>query len=587
MKKQFFKQTSILTKRLTRKVIRNYMLIFLVLLILLVAVLFPVLIKNTLKTQDEYSTFIANQYEQMLSSVQNTSQAMITDSELSELLISYAQNPSSAEFSKVEEKLQYYLAAFSKIMYCMIETEDGTVFESFSNTDTGARELYMESSAYESMKDKTNSTYYSGIMPTELFSDNSCRHSLFISRKLLISNRSYIFTIFYNVDDYISNSETIMEGTFTDYTVLNRNCDAVYTAEGSDYFADKEVQQTPSFDRKPTFSLSGIFYSKQVISVGWHIITYTTWAVFFRNILIIGGIVLLFYILPPLFFYLTIIPTNQRFLHPLSILTRQISGYRAGENLVLDIQTGDEIEQLSLSVNRMISKINHQIEDIRKKERANCIAQYSLLATQIDPHFIYNTLNIINIMARQSGQNNIIEVNTALSKILKERFSTKSSIFETIEMGLDTIQQYYTIMRYRYKNDVEIHIDAETSILNEKIPKNLLIPIIENAYYHGLSSADGKMCGEIEIYIYSISPQIVIEISDNGAGMPEEKMAYLKSHHFQTPEQDRTHIGLSNVYERLQYIYKDTFSIDINSKLGFGTTISISLPYYSPELEEF
>lgn len=254
----------------------------------------------------------------------------------------------------------------------MIETEDGTVFESFSNTDTGARELYMESSAYESMKDKTNSTYYSGIMPTELFSDNSCRHSLFISRKLLISNRSYIFTIFYNVDDYISNSETIMEGTFTDYTVLNRNCDAVYTAEGSDYFADKEVQQTPSFDRKPYFFSLPASFTQASHLRGWHIITYTTWAVFFRNILIIGGIVLLFYILPPLFFYLTIIPTNQRFLHPLSILTRQISGYRAGENLVLDIQTGDEIEQLSLSVNRMISKINHQIEDIRKKERANC-----------------------------------------------------------------------------------------------------------------------------------------------------------------------------------------------------------------------
>ena len=577
MKKQFFKQTSILTKRLTRKVIRNYMLIFLVLLILLVAVLFPVLIKNTLKTQDEYSTFIANQYEQILSSVQNTSQAMITDSELSELLISYAQNPSSAEFSKVEEKLQYYLAAFSKIMYCMIETEDGTVFESFSNTDTGARELYMESSAYESMKDKTNSTYYSGIMPTELFSDNSCRHSLFISRKLLISNRSYIFTIFYNVDDYISNSETIMEGTFTDYTVLNRNCDAVYTAEGSDYFADKEVQQTPSFDRKPTFSLSGIFYSKQVISVGWHIITYTTWAVFFRNILIIGGIVLLFYILPPLFFYLTIIPTNQRFLHPLSILTRQISGYRAGENLVLDIQTGDEIEQLSLSVNRMISKINHQIEDIRKKERANCIAQYSLLATQIDPHFIYNTLNSAIYLSKAGETQKAEQLLKLFIQLLQNNMKSGiDGIITTLGEEIKDIETYVELQQIRYPGRFKMDIQADEILYSYAMPRLILQPLIENALNHGVLSKD---FGVIVLTVYKRDNYFHILLEDDGEGMDECKIQEIMKKKEKRRHTSEIHsISIENICHRLSLFYKDAYQFEVESEVEKGTVIKIIFP---------
>lgn len=541
------------------------------------------LIRNTLRGQNEYSSFITSQYEQMIASVQNTTQVLINDPQISSALTSYAQQPTSIESSRIEEKLQYYLSAFPKIMYCTIEMEDGTYFETFSNTNTDARKLY--SSVKDVMENKTNCTYYSNIMPAGLFPNTACTHSLFTSRKLSVSGHSYIYTVFYNADDYISNIETIMADTFTGYMVLDRNSNKIYQSSEDAVPLTEYAQADNTTQNEPCFTTRGVFCNKNVISVGWKIITYTSWSVFFRDILLIGGIVLLFYILPPVFFYFIIVPTNQKYLHPLSVLTEQISGYSAGQQLVLEIHTGDEIEQLSHSVNKMIDKINHQIDDIRIKERENCLTQYSLLATQIDPHFIYNTLNIINIMARQSGQDNIIEVNTALSKILRERFSTKTSIFETIETGLDTIQQYHTIMKCRYHNLVKIDINAETSILNEKIPKNLLIPIIENAYYHGLSDDEGHICGEIEIYIYSIAEEIIIEISDNGSGMPPEQICYLKEHHFQTSKQDRTHIGLSNVYERLNYIYKEAFSIDINSTLGHGTTFSISIPYYHTSLE--
>lgn len=305
----------------------------------------------------------------------------------------------------------------------------------------------------------------------------------------------------------------------------------------------------------------------------------------FKEIFMILFIVLFFYILPPILFYINIVPTNQKYLAPLAELTSRISDYSAGNDLTLNICTGDEIEKLSTSINKMIEKINNQIEEIKRKEHENCIIHYSLLATEIDPHFIYNTLSIINSMARQIGQNDIVEVNTALGKILRERFSTRTSVFETISSTLETLQQYYTIMKYRYKNQVQININAETQILDEKLPKNLLIPIVENSYYHGLSNTTGEISGEIEINIYSLKNDIIIEISDDGVGMSEERLTFIKQHHFQSPETDRAHMGLSNVFERLSYIYHKDFNIDLSSKVGFGTTVSITIPKYQEAFE--
>lgn len=582
-------QTSILTKRLTAKVIKNYMLTFLILFILLFSILCPILIKNTLQKQSEYASFIANQYNQMIVSTQSTTQSLINTPELSRLLYAYEKYPSAQTKSKIDEQLQNFLSTFARVKYCMIENESGTIFESFTNANTKAKDLFLNSDCYIEMRDKSHASYYSPIFSPDLFANTSSplgNRTFFTARKLLLGNSPYIFTVFYSVEDCLSNSNTFFNNMFSDYVVINHNNNIIYSTFTENAEILESIKQMQQNNVQNMFHpLYGVYYRKSVSTVGWNVITYSSWILFLQDFFLIIGIVSLFYILPPIFFYYNIVHTNKKYLEPLINLSNCIANYSAGQNLVLDIHTGDEIEQLCISINQMIKKINHQIEDIRRKEHENCITQYSLLATQIDPHFIYNTLNIISIMLRQSGQNDILEVNTALSKILRERFSTKASIFETIENALDTIQQYHTIMKYRYKNSVQIHINAETHIILEKIPKNLLIPIIENAYYHGLAKEDGDFYGSIDISIYTINNEIIIEISDDGTGIPKEKLDYLQQHHFQTPESDRTHIGLSNVYERLNYIYHHKFSIDVNSTLGFGTTFSITIPKYDASFE--
>lgn len=583
MKKDSYHK-SILTERLSAKVVRNYEVSLIILLFLLFFILSPLLAKVSLHTQYNSSSYIKTQYQQMLSTEQSLIQMIHSDKDLVTLLRDYENSPQPIYNSEIEQKLQAFVATMPEIKYCMIERDDSRLFQSFSYKNGKPKDICISSTGYNHLRESQNSTYYSPILSEQIFASltpDKKQYSMFVSKSFSIGQHSYILTVFFNVADYIDNCKSIMYNSLDEYIVIDNNRTIQFsTFKKKSSLSDVEQHIFDSYteyaDR--TFTLSGAFYTEKVTTIGWYIVTYTNWLMILKDALLILIIVLVFFLLPLLLFYINIIPTNQKYLEPLSELNDKISHYSAGDDLVLNIHTGDEIEQLGSSINEMIQKINKQIEQIRKQEYENSVAHYSILATEIDPHFIYNTLSIINSMARKVNQNDIIAINTALSRILRERFNTKASIFETIQESLDTLQQYHTIMRYRYKNQVHILINAENEILAEKLPKNLLIPIVENSYYHGLCDDNGDITGEIEINIYRCSDDIVIEISDNGNGISPERLEYLKAHKFCSPDTDRTHIGLSNVYKRLHYIYQDNFSIDIGSDTGCGTTVSITLP---------
>ena len=182
-------------------------------------------------------------------------------------------------------------------------------------------------------------------------------------------------------------------------------------------------------------------------------------------------------------------------LHPIAMLAEQIHTFSLGDNAVNILHTDDEIEDLSLSFHKMTVNINQQAETLARQERNEAITYYKLLATQTDPHFIYNTMNIINILARQGNFNEIIQVNTALTRVLRERLNTQNIVFEKIDKEIAALKQYQTIMDYRYHHQVTFEYDIDPSVLQLVIPKNILQPLAENSYYHGLTREDGSISG--------------------------------------------------------------------------------------------
>ena len=268
-------------------------------------------------------------------------------------------------------------------------------------------------------------------------------------------------------------------------------------------------------------------------------------------------------------------------LSPLYQLNEGIAAFSIGSEIPAPIRSRDEIEDLSRSFQQMALNINNQAAELTAQEHEKALTYYKLMTTQLDPHFIYNTMNIINILARQQDYEGIIKVNTALTRVLRERLNTQNTTFSPVNEEIRTFEQYLLIMDYRDHQQVAVDFEIDEEIQEELIPKNILQPLVENAYYHGLVKTDGSISGNIGIFIYSDQEGIIIEVSDDGSGFDTDYLAYLKAHNFQSPYKPKkdTHIGIENIHQRLSYLYGDRFSMDILSDPDQGATFILSLPY--------
>ncbi len=206
--------------------------------------------------------------------------------------------------------------------------------------------------------------------------------------------------------------------------------------------------------------------------------------------------------------------------------------------------------------------------------------KYNLMIAQIDSHFIYNTMSIINALARKNKTKDIIAINSALLKILQNNLRVRSTdITDTVEQEIDLVKQYWIIENMRYDNHARLFWDVDPKLYSALIPKNLIQPIVENCLFHGLMNQDtGSIEGEIHIFMEQTPEQFMIRISDNGHGIPEEKLRFLNNPGELTAQisQRGKHIGLSNIRQRLEYIYKGTAKMTIESDQG--TIVTITLP---------
>ena len=247
-----------------------------------------------------------------------------------------------------------------------------------------------------------------------------------------------------------------------------------------------------------------------------------------------------------------------------------------------NVCTNDEIGELSIIYNHMLDSLNRQIQSIVEYESNEQKMKYNLLIAQIDSHFIYNTMSIINSLARRKKYEDIISINSALIKILQNCLRVKDiDVTDTVAQEMDIVNQYWIIENKRYDNHANLIWQVPDSMLNHPIPKNLIQPLVENCLFHGLIDEEtGEIFGTITVSINNASNQIIIRVRDNGKGIPEEKLDLLNNPGELTRQlNDRgRHIGLSNIRQRLSYIYNGHANMIINN--DSGTVVTLYLPEY-------
>lgn len=591
MNHDFHTFRSKIAARISRKMAAIYTAIYLLLLLLLLAVLTPLLYRNAVENRTGMHSVFTEEYAALQLQLSESMNSL--GSGFFSMLNTYMKQPGEAGRALIVQALSAYTASYSSYAAAGVSLPTGEYISSIYYTNLEQEKLLGSNIHYQNLLSTLSNSYYSPI-----YIDGICTEAtpyvdayyddlIYFSKNYSYGMYTYTLTVFYNVSEILKKNNTLNASFFNDYLILDKYDDLIYTTsqELSDSVFTSLQKDSSCFSTGHGHNhfIQGVCFYKHIPATGWLVISYVSYTRLLQDLILILGIVTALYLVSPLLYTLFLVPVTKRQLAPLKTLSDTMSSFYAGADIRSDINTHDEIEDLSSVFNRMVAEINDQIADIRRQEHENSVVNYKLLATQVDPHFIYNTMNIINIMARQDNTSAIVEINTSLVRILRERLNSKLSIHDTIRNEYETMIQYDTIMNYRYQNQIHIHYDIDEALMDLAIPKNILQPLAENAFYHGFGDMDTSRIGHISIMIYAIDKNLIIEVSDDGRGIPAERLTQVVSQDYSIYRDKKPHIGLNNIRQRLDYIYHGNFQLEIHSTEGLGTTVIITIPKMLPE----
>ncbi|SFJ91709.1 two-component system, sensor histidine kinase YesM [Paenibacillus sp. UNC496MF] len=260
--------------------------------------------------------------------------------------------------------------------------------------------------------------------------------------------------------------------------------------------------------------------------------------------------------------------------NPLVNLSRLMKKGEAGDLTVRSGHIGrNEIGQLGRSFNKMIGQIALLIERISKEESEKKKAEIRALRYQINPHFLYNTLNSIRWMAKLNRTNDVDNAVTTLVQLLEGSLE-RGGVFGTIGGELELLEKYMIIQEYRYENKIELYTDCPEELLDVPIPRMLLQPIVENAIFHGIAPKEEK--GTIAIQVRQLGEDLHIRIQDDGVGMDKELISQLLISSKERTTKGMTSIGLRHVDQTVKLYYGSAYGVKVSSAEGEGTSVLIT-----------
>lgn len=372
--------------------------------------------------------------------------------------------------------------------------------------------------------------------------------------------------------DIIFYSETGKKTTYLDAGIDYD--ESYYHYSGKRYYGDKNVLMQIS-TLKPAFSSDYIY----VVTSDYTAIPYIE-----KITLICIAIICFSMIVPFIMVSLFTRTFSTRILTLRHVMHKVALGdYGITESL----KGNDELTDVFMDLQKMIKSINKMDEEIYsakiKEEQLNSHQQrikYEMLASQINPHFLYNTLETIRMKALNVENNEVANAIKLLGKSMRHVLDNSLKTV-SLESELEYIKVYLQIQHIRFGDRIRyvINVAEEIDCKRYYILPLLLQPIVENAVSHGLEARTGV--GDLEIRIFYEGDKLIISVEDNGMGMTEEELELLVTRMKKEQLSTGESIGLHNIYQRIQLFYGEKYGVEITSCMNEGTKVSISLPKYA------
>lgn len=268
---------------------------------------------------------------------------------------------------------------------------------------------------------------------------------------------------------------------------------------------------------------------------------------------------------------------------PLKRLIREMKLVETGNfRRRLEVTSYQEVNQLVDSFNHMVGRIEELIELVKISSVSEKNAELHALQTQVNPHFLYNTLDMIYWMLDEKGQDQLGEVVLSLSHLFRYSSHWEEGAEVTLREEVEQMGHYLTIIQARLEGRVTVLMDISQRWMDIRIPKMTLQPLIENAVKHGLEPLEPNMRGELHVRAEESGHTLRLTIADNGVGITPERLIevrYALANPGKQSISGRTgHIGLQNLQMRLHHMFGKEFGLGITGKPGKGTKITVTIP---------
>ncbi|WP_274654386.1 sensor histidine kinase [Paenibacillus humicola] len=267
--------------------------------------------------------------------------------------------------------------------------------------------------------------------------------------------------------------------------------------------------------------------------------------------------------------------TSNSISRPIRQLSAMMKNVERGRlDVSFHYNSRNEIGILSRNFNRMIMRISYLINQVYQEELLKQRSQLKTLMLQINPHFLFNTLETMNWLARIQGAPDVGKLSKMLGDLMREAIKGKEMV--TLDREITNVGKYVYIQKYRYADRFDIDIDMHPDTLKTIVPPFILQPLIENAIVHGLNMKPGK--GRVEIRGRFQGDDLVLTVSDDGPGIEPSRLSEIQSALSRLPDNFETGIGLMNVHQRIQLHYGKSYGLSVRSAPGSGTIVQITLP---------
>ncbi|GHU62615.1 hypothetical protein AGMMS49983_04370 [Clostridia bacterium] len=573
-------KTSRITKKITGRIILIESVCFILIIALAILIIWPQLLEDSLNKASDRHLELTSQISDSLTDMKEVQNMFLSSNDLKNMLDQYsASNHDPRIYSQIGLALEQY-TSISKLRAISIELEGGPRFISVTKITSEDLSIF-DSEWYQNIERTKYLSGYSNLYIAEL--ETGQYPSIAFCRNYYDRGKYFTISTFTNVSPLIRSIDSITKDSFSGTAVFDKNGDFLFGSESDEpNISDVSAMIKNEGVESVTKTNNCHYFTRTIDSNGWIVASYISNRDLYRELypvfLLIIPLICLLY-LGTLFLVTSRIRSVMK---PLYTLSKTMSSIKDGKMTKSQIDSKDEIEDLANIYNGMLDTIQTGTNQLLEKEKYEQLMQYNLLISQIDPHFICNTISSINSLARMNRNEDIVNINSALISILQDRLRVNGiEIFDSIEQEIEIVKQYLQIQSYRYDYNVNVIWEIEEVSSKQQIPKNIIQPLVENALIHGLiDEKTGSIEGELRISITQKDAFIEIHVIDNGRGIAPDYLEQLT----RAPEKTQTdavdrgkHIGIRNIQGRLKYIYGDMTCLFIHSSLGEGTDILIRL----------